>query len=77
MRAEIFFLLVFVGIMPAHGAGGDETVKTEAEIIQEGASMPSMELLEFLGAWETDDGEWVDPAILDDTGLPNQESSDE
>ena len=22
---------------------------------------PSMELLEFLGEWQTDDGEWVDP----------------
>jgi len=22
---------------------------------------PSMELLEFLGEWQTDDGDWVDP----------------
>ena len=22
---------------------------------------PSMELLEFLGEWQTDDGEWIDP----------------
>jgi hypothetical protein len=27
-------------------------------------SAPSMELLEFLGEWETDDGEWLDPIKL-------------
>ncbi len=26
---------------------------------------PSVELLEFLGAWETDGGEWIDPAVLE------------
>lgn len=24
-----------------------------------------MDLIEFLGGWETEDGEWVDPALLD------------
>ena len=27
---------------------------------------PSLELLEFLGEWETGDGEWLDPAELED-----------
>ncbi len=26
----------------------------------------SIELLEFLGEWETEDGEWLDPMELDD-----------
>ncbi len=26
----------------------------------------SIELLEFLGEWETDEGEWIDPIELDD-----------
>jgi hypothetical protein len=26
---------------------------------------PSMELLDFLVEWETDDGQWVDPAELE------------
>ena len=30
----------------------------------EAAEAPSMELLEFLGAWETPDGEWQDPLQL-------------
>ncbi len=25
-----------------------------------------LELLEFLGSWETDDGEWIDPTMLAD-----------
>ncbi len=25
-----------------------------------------LELLEFLGSWETDDGEWIDPTMLTD-----------
>lgn len=26
--------------------------------------VPSMEFLEYLGEWETSDGEWIDPTIL-------------
>ncbi|MFQ5513904.1 MAG: hypothetical protein ACE5FG_05650 [Myxococcota bacterium] len=25
-----------------------------------------LELLEFLGEWETDDGEWIDPLVLEE-----------
>ncbi len=37
---------------------------------------PDMELLEFLGEWETEDGEWLDPTSLediDDSGRHNDE----
>ena len=39
---------------------------------------PDMALLEFLGEWETDDGEWLDPTsledqIADDSGRRNDE----
>ncbi len=27
--------------------------------------MPSIAFLEFLGEWETDDGEWIDPVELE------------
>ncbi len=30
---------------------------------------PPLELLEFLGQWETDDGEWIDPQALEDPEL--------
>ncbi len=33
---------------------------------QEQEQSPSLELLEFLGQWETDDGEWIAPEDLAD-----------
>ncbi len=33
------------------------------------AALPPLELLEFLGQWETDDGEWIDPQALEDPEL--------
>jgi hypothetical protein len=35
----------------------------------ESEAPPSLELLEFLAEWETEDGEWVDPALLEDKAL--------
>jgi len=35
----------------------------------EGEAPPTLELLEFLAEWETDDGEWIDPAMLEDKAL--------
>jgi len=31
--------------------------------------LPDQEMLEFLGSWQTQDGEWVDPFHLDDFPL--------
>lgn len=39
----------------------------------EESEMPSLELLEFLGDWETDDGEWIDPEELEQIALSDQE----
>ncbi len=39
-------------------------------------SRPEMELLEFIGEWETPDGEWFDP--LDDSEkISDQEGQDD
>ena len=35
------------------------------------AEAPPLALLEFLGQWETDDGEWMDPQALEDPELVN------
>ena len=37
---------------------------------------PPVELLEFLGAWMTDDGAWIDPFSLPDPDAPEGEPSD-
>lgn len=34
---------------------------------------PDQEMLEFLGSWQTPDGEWVDPFHLEDLPLPESE----
>ena len=43
----------------------------------EDAEMPSLELLEFLGDWETDDGEWIDPGALERIAIADQEQENE
>ncbi len=35
----------------------------EQQIVDE--TMPSMAFLEFIGEWETDEGEWIDPLDLE------------
>ncbi len=37
------------------------------------ASAPSLELLEFLGEWETDAGHWIDPTQFDSSPAENAE----
>ena len=39
----------------------------------EESDIPSLELLEFLGDWETDDGEWIDPEELEQIALSDEE----
>ena len=35
----------------------------------ESEESPSLEFLEFLAEWETADGKWIDPAMLEDKAL--------
>ena len=77
MRAEISLILIVVAIFSAAPCLGDEIASEKTEISEKDTDMPSMELLEFLGSWETDDGEWVDPMLLENTPLPEEESADE
>jgi hypothetical protein len=40
---------------------------------EDSTAMPSMELLEFLGEFQTEDGEWIDPMELSDTDIEQSE----
>lgn len=40
-------------------------------------STPSLELLEFLGTWETKDGTWMDPTQLIEAPVEEMVESDE
>ena len=57
-------LLIFV----ASGAQAETQEKEQQE-----QTKPSLELLEFLGDWETDDGVWIDPSELNQIILPEKE----
>jgi hypothetical protein len=44
---------------------------------QENIETPSLEFLEFLGDWETDDGEWIDPEELEQMVITDQDQQNE
>ncbi len=65
------FLAAWCGAMPAH-AEPPATVSNE----QPTEVAASMEFLEFLGEFETEDGEWIDPDELEQMeGIDDQPES--
>lgn len=66
---------IALGIMPAGVDAKDSKMPAGSQQNQENEGNPSFrELLEFLGQWETDDGNWVDPTDLDWLMMPEQGS---
>ena len=73
-----FVCAFWLTFMPAPmvGADGQSPAKTQqSKDDSQGESF--LELLEFLGQWETDDGKWVDPTELDWLMTSEQESKDD
>lgn len=62
----LFAVMLFV--LSVCGAAG-QTLENDQDL-------PSLELLEFLGEWETENGEWIDPVEMDQINLPEQEKKD-
>ena len=78
MRVKLYLFMAFlVMATPSLSKGADPSQPQNSVAADEVAAPPSMELLEFLGEWETDDGEWLDPTKLDLMLLLDQEYSDE
>ena len=63
--------------LPAFGQSENRQPNHTPVAYDNTALQPSTDLLEFLGEWETADGEWIDPSLLDEMPLPEGESSDE
>jgi len=61
IRKDIILILTLLVILPAISAAED---------------MPSMEFLEFLGEWETEEGDWIDPGTLVDTEIAESNEVD-
>ena len=78
MRVEIMLLgLLIWGGVAAEGESGEEP-----DAMSSSESIPSLELLEFLGTFQDQDGLWFDPLLLveEDELLPvvsEQEGSEE
>jgi len=64
----IFGLLL---VLMANVAEADSQKRDQQE-----QEKPSLELLEFLGEWETDSGKWIDPSAMDQIVLPEKGSKD-
>ncbi len=63
----IVLTLGLLGSGLALGQGGSPAPASPAtEPSAQAEQGPSLELLEFLGQWETDDGEWIAPEYLAD-----------
>lgn len=68
----IGFLLSMVPFT-LHADDIDPHKSTDTSVGRESQDVPSMELLEFLGYWETENGKWIDPTELDRMTMPPQE----
>ena len=57
------------GLRALNAQAADESQGAEGQSTQEQIQdqQPDLEMLEFIGEWETDDGSWVDPLALQQT----------
>lgn len=73
VKAGLWSAILLSGLLstPAFAQEPEQTRKTSEE-----SETPSLEFLEFLGDWETEDGEWIDPEELDQIALTDSEQKE-
>ena len=54
-----------------------ESEQTNTRQEEKSGEIPSLEFLEFLGEWETEDGRWIDPEELEQMSLPDTKKKNE
>lgn len=64
VKKIIMVALFLLTHLPQAHALEPEEIKDEDAQFQKGQESPSMDLLEFLGEWETQEGDWIDPEEL-------------
>lgn len=74
LMGTIFMLTILSTHAQAQQAESTQTSKRQQE---PGPEIPSLEFLEFLGEWETEDGRWIDPEEIDKMSLPGSEKKNE
>ncbi len=75
-KARLWSTVLLLGLLSSPALAQEPGQGREAAP-QEDAEMPSLELLEFLGDWETDDGEWIDPEELEQIAVTDPEQEQE
>ena len=73
-KARLWSIVLLLGLLSSP-ALAQEPEQDRKSI--EDTEMPSLEFLEFLGDWETDDGEWIDPEELEQISLTDQGQENE
>ncbi len=69
-KARLWSTVLLLGLLSSPAFAQEPGQAREST---EDTEMPSLELLEFLGDWETDDGEWIDPEELEQIAITDQE----
>ncbi|GJL77368.1 MAG: hypothetical protein NPINA01_03570 [Nitrospinaceae bacterium] len=64
---SVFVLTILTASGKAQPPEPGEAIESQRKKAQE---IPSLEFLEFLGEWETEDGRWIDPEELEKMSLP-------
>ena len=71
---SVFILTILASTGQAQQPEPGKTTKRQHE---KGQEIPTLEFLEFLGEWETEDGRWIDPEELEQMSLPEPEQEKE
>ena len=70
-------VFIFTTLSAPGQAQQTESTQTGKWQQETGLEIPSLEFLEFLGEWETEDGRWIDPEEIDKMSLPDSEKKNE
>ncbi len=70
-------VFIFITLSAPGQAQQTESTQTGKRQQEAGPEIPSLEFLEFLGEWETEDGRWIDPEEIDKMSLPDSEKKNE
>jgi len=72
-KARLWITVLLLGLLSSPAFAQEPGQVREGT---EESEMPSLEFLEFLGDWETEDGEWIDPEELEQIALTTQEQKE-
>ena len=77
-RPHLWSAVLLLGLLSSPALAQETAIgKTADPSAEVDTETPSMELLEFLGDWETADGEWIDPEEMEQIELQEPEHAND